>query len=133
MGKYDDGMVTYDDVPAEKCKIVPPRTWFWLKQKPAWSRLTNVGVNDYAKGENEPDYHRHECHEVYILAAGNLIAHVDGKMLDIHPGDCVPIAMGTRHQVYQVPRPSILVFFYSELHGLKRYGHIEENKENWIL
>jgi mannose-6-phosphate isomerase-like protein (cupin superfamily) len=132
-GRYLDGPAIDDAVPAHRCAIVRPRTWFWLKQRPAWSRLTNLGTMEFQKDASEIDYHKHECHEVYVAVAGHMIARVDDEMLHIREGDCIPIPLGTNHQVFRSLEPSILAYFYGELHGLRRYGHLEDDRDEWVL
>ena len=121
-GRYEDGMVRYYDVPSDRCAIVPERTWFWLKQKPKWSRLTAFGVM-YLHGESVPDYHKHDYYEVYICSKGTIEVYADGKTYLMTDGDILAIDQACPHMLVQTPDDGILSFFNGEPYGEMRYGH----------
>lgn len=132
-GRYETGHVRLNEMPRINSAILPPRTWFWLNQKPAWSRYTNISMIYYKPGDFEKDYHFHENLEYYILAEGQITAYVDGEKYIMHKGDIVVISLGTNHQVLEVPVASTLVYVYDELYGLKRYGHLQDGRDERVI
>mgnify|MGYP005953425893 CR=1 FL=1 len=132
-GRYEDALVKVDEIPANRCAIINSRAWFWLGQHPEWSRFTSMGCIHYQNGDGEPDYHRHECYEFYICTEGEIDVYVGGEHYIMLPGTIIPIPIGLDHQVYASHGESTLVYFYGDLCGLRRYGHIESGKDEWVL
>lgn len=132
-GRYADGPVKDNEVPIGHSAVLQTRAWFWLKMKPWWSFMTSMGGITYQDGDNEPDYHKHECFEIYLCVAGHLTAYVDGKYYEMHEGDIVTIPTGIYHRVYNSHGESQLAYFYGSLEGLKRYGHLDDTRDEWVL
>ena len=109
------------------------RTWFWLKQRPAWAWMTSLGHIVFPDGGEEPDYHKHECDEIYLCVSGHLTALVGDRYYEMHEGDIVTIPLGTYHRVACSHGESTLAYFYGELQGLRRYGHLEDGRDEWVL
>lgn len=126
-GRYADGMVRCHDVPANRCAIVPERTWFWLKQKPMWSRLLAFGIMDL-HGRSQPDYHKHDYYEVYICARGTIEVVADGRTYRMTEGDMLAIGQDCPHMLVQTPDDGILAFFNGEPYGEMRYGHQDHDE-----
>lgn len=132
-GRYEDGPVTYDEVPEDRCAVVQARTWFWLKQKPSWSFITSMGFINFPDGTDEPDYHKHEMSEIYICVSGHMTALAGDEYYDMHEGDIVTIPTGTYHRIYKAHGDSQLAYFYGAPEGLRRYGHLEDGRDSWVL
>ena len=132
-GRYADGPVIDSEIPRGHSAIVPPRTWFWLKQKPTWSFLTNLGYINFADGTDEPDYHKHECDEIYLCTAGHMTALVGGVSYEMNEGDIIMIPTGVFHRITMAHGDAQLAYFYGELTGLHRYGHLEDGRDEWVL
>lgn len=127
-GRYVDGNVCYYDVPANRCAIVPERTWFWLKQKPQWSRILAFGVMEL-HGDSVPDYHEHDYYEVYICMHGTIEVFADGKSYCMEKGDMMAIPEHCPHMLVRTPNDAILAFFNGEPFGKMRYGHMDHIDE----
>ena len=132
-GRYEDGPVRDEDIPADCCGVMNARTWFWLKQRPAWAWMTSLGHIVFSDGGEEPDYHKHECDEIYLCVSGHLTALVGDRYYEMHEGDIVTIPLGTYHRVACSHGESTLAYFYGELQGLRRYGHLEDGRDEWVL
>lgn len=132
-GRYEDGPAFEEEIPRDGSAVLQARTWFWLQQKPSWAWMTSLGLCYFPDGGDEPDYHHHECDEVYICASGRMIALVGGVDYDMHPGDIITIPAGVDHRVRYAHGDSVLAFFYGRLDGLRRYGHLEEGRDRWVL
>ena len=132
-GRYVDGPVIDSEIPRGHSAIVPPRTWFWLKQKPTWSFLTNLGYINFADGADEPDYHKHECDEIYLCTAGHMTALVGDVFYEMYEGDIIMIPTGVFHRITMAHGDAQLAYFYGELTGLHRYGHLEDGRDEWVL
>ncbi|MBR3179087.1 MAG: cupin domain-containing protein [Clostridia bacterium] len=132
-GRYEDGYQRSDELPAVHSVILKPRTWFWLNQKPFWSDLVNLSAMTFHAGESEMDYHRHECDEIYIVTKGSVTVRIEGDEFPLVKGECVPMKAGTNHQVANADCDSIVAFAYDKLQGLKRYGHLHDGEQIWIL
>ena len=101
----------------------------WREKKPAWSRLTDLGIINFPKGKVEMDYHYHDCHEYYFLTKGSLLVVVEDKEQKIEEGEICPIRIGDRHKVLEALQESTLVWLQDELKRKKRYGHMHYEEE----
>lgn len=97
----------------------------WKEEKPDWVSFSAFGPYDLKAGEEEPDYHFHDCDEYFFVTRGKAMVKLDGKDYPIGWGDCVCIKMGQRHRIHSVSEDLTLVWVYDELKGQKREGHIE--------
>lgn len=132
-GRYIDGPVTEDEIAGDRCAVLQARAWFWLRQKPSWAWMTSLGQMDFADGADEPDYHKHECDEIYLCVSGHMTALVGGVSYEMHEGDIITIPTGTFHRVTRSHGISKLAYFYGELQGMRRYGHLEDGRDPWVL
>ena len=132
-GRYEDGPVTENDIPKAECAVVNARTWFWLKQRPGWTKITSLGSIIFPDQGEEADYHKHECDEIYLCVSGRMDALVDDRNFEMLPGDIITIPAGTNHRVACAHGESVLAYFYGELRGLHRYGHLQDGRDVWVL
>lgn len=70
------------------------------------------------------DAHYHDCDEYWVLLEGRGTVVVDGEHAAMLPGDCVPIPMGSIHDMPDAPEPVKAVYFEASLRGQKRIGHL---------
>jgi len=105
------------------------KLWKWREEKPAWSRLTDLGIIHFPKGKVEMDYHYHDCHEYCFLAKGSLSILVEGEELKMEEGDVCPIRIGDRHKVLEAFDDSTLIWLQDELERKRRYGHLHYEEE----
>ena len=77
----------------------------------------------YAKRTNI-DAHYHDCQEFWLLLEGAATAVVSGQHIAMRPGDCLPIPMGTVHDMPDAPQAVKAVYFETTLRGQKRTGHL---------
>jgi mannose-6-phosphate isomerase-like protein (cupin superfamily) len=132
-GRYEDGPVLEDEIPEDDCAVVNARTWFWLKQRPSWTKITSLGSIVFPDHGEEADYHKHECDEIYICVSGRLDTMVGDQNFEMLPGDIITIPIGTNHRVTCAHGESVLTYFYGELRGLRRYGHLQDGRDDWVL
>lgn len=118
-----------DEVEVSGVKIV--KLGKWIKEKPSWSTLTDLGIINFDSGKVEMDYHYHDCHEYYFLTKGSLSILVEGREQDIKEGEVCPIRIGDRHRVLEAFRESTLIWVQDELKRSKRYGHLHYEEENF--
>ncbi len=128
-GKFNQKLWWNVDERPLRCKIAKPRTWFWLNQKPEWSRFTNIGVMKFVDNEGEMDYHYHECDEYYFCVQGTMTIKAGGAEYVMTEGDVYPIREGTEHMVLTSRGNSTLVWLYEPLRG-NRYGHLHRGADD---
>lgn len=97
----------------------------WREKKPAWSRLTDMGILTYKMEPIDMDYHYHDCHEYYFIMAGKIRIILDGLRRTAKFGDIVCIKKGTMHTLIAAGRDdSCLTWLMDELTGRRQYGHL---------
>jgi len=105
------------------------KMWKWPAEKPAWSRLTDLGILQFPKGKVEMDLHYHDCHEFYFLSGGSLVVAVEGREMAMTEGDVCPIRIGDRHTVLEAPEDAALVWVEERLERRQRRGHLHDEDE----
>ena len=63
----------------------------------------------------------------------NMEALAGDEYYDMHEGDIVTIPTGTYHRIYKAHGDSQLAYFYGAPEGQRRYGHLEDGRDSWVL
>ncbi len=89
---------------------------------PAWSEVTNYGVNTLNVGD-EVELHFHDSNEFWIIIDGKGNATSEGITYELGPGDMLLTKAGDEHSLV-VTEKMIAVYFYGIMPPGGREGHL---------
>ncbi len=97
--------------------------------RPAWCQVTSAGIFRVPTDGGRFDCHYHDCHEYWLIFAGQAKVMTEGQVGYVAAGDIVCTRAGDEHDVLEVYEDLAAFWFEDATPPGGRVGHLHRTPE----